>query len=183
VWLPQVDLTVASGGLFGHRRFYGNQAAYDGPNGFNWWLSTLPYAASVGASTVAIVFDTNRTYWFDKSGTTYTPRYPWLKVSLTEDTTAKTFTFTDTSAGHVEVTVLNSLSATTNPGAFISYTNARGIQTTITSQTGSQVNELQRSYTIGGTTIVDSLQYAYFSSGSAAGKLQSVTYRQQVGGG
>ncbi|MDB5293544.1 MAG: repeat-associated core domain protein [Phycisphaerales bacterium] len=182
--LRETDLAVSGGGLFGHQRVYGNQppGAYDGPNGFNWWVRQFPTASSVGPSTVAITFDSNRTYWFDKVGSSYVPRYSFLNVSLTEDTTANTFTFVETSDVQTEITVLNSLAATTNPGQFVSHTDWRGIQTTVASRTGSQINELQRTFTTGGTTSLESLLYAYFTSG-AIGKLQTVTYRRQVNSG
>jgi RHS repeat-associated protein len=185
VRLRESDLSIPSGGLFGHTRVYGNQPAttYSGLNGFNWWVSEIPAAYSVGASTVAITFDSNFTYWFDKVGSSYVPRYSFLNISLVEDTVAKTFTFADTSNAKTVVTVFNSLAAATNPGMFVSHTDSRGVQTTIVSQTGTQINELQRSYTVGGVVTVESLAYSYFSSGSALGYLQSVLYRKQVGGG
>ena len=170
--------------MFGHSRVYGNQpiATYDGPNGFNWWVSALPYISAISTSTVAITFDSNFTYWFDKGGFDYLPRYTFLNISLREDPTAQTFTFVNASNGRSEITVFNSLAAPVNPGMFVSHTDSRGVQTTIASQTGSQINELQRSYTVAGVTTIESLLYTYFTSGSASGYLESVLYRKQVGG-
>jgi RHS repeat-associated protein len=183
VVLRSQDVLPTNGGFFGHRRAYCNQPAvpYAAPNGFNWWNSEWPYAVSVSSSSVAIVFDSLRIFWFDKVGSTYVSRYSFLSVKLTEDTTAQTFTFVDNSAGKTDITVLRSLAATTNPGMFVSHTDWRGIETSIASQTGSQINELQRSYTISGTTTTESLVYSYFTSGSASGYLQRVLFRRKVG--
>ncbi|HVV73524.1 MAG TPA: hypothetical protein VHI52_18770, partial [Verrucomicrobiae bacterium] len=66
---------------------------------------------------------------------------------------------------------------------FVSQTDARGVTTSIYAQTGTRVDELRRSYTIGGVTTTESLAYTYFSSGSAFGKIQQITYSRQVGAG
>jgi RHS repeat-associated protein len=186
--LTQTDLSASGGGLFGYSRSYSNPPTpttppYLGINGYNWYVSTLPYAVRIDGTTVDIIFNQNKAYTFYQYGSTYTAQYPWLNVSLTEDATTHLFTFTDTSNGRLQVLVLNSLAATTAPGAFVSYTDANGIQTAVTSRSGTQINEVQRSYVIGGTTTVDSMLYNYNSSGSAVGLLQSVSWRQQVGGG
>ena len=45
---------------------------------------------------------------------------------------------------------------------------------------GSQIVQLARDYTVGADTITDILSYTYFSSGSAAGKIASVVWSQEV---
>jgi RHS repeat-associated protein len=178
------DLSIPFGGIFGHERYYNNQTSgnYDGPNGYNWFVTQLPYAVGSGTS-VAIVFNPNEPYWFDLSGGSYVARYGTMNVSLVANTTTHTFTFTQTSNGQMTVTVFNDFTVTAAPGGFISYTDARGIQTTVTSQTGSQINQLQRTYTISGTTTYETLDYAYFTSGSAVGKLQTLTFSRKIGSG
>jgi RHS repeat-associated protein len=165
-------------------RSYGNGSStpFDGPAGFNWWMTQLP-VASGSSSTVMLFFNPNRVYWFDRSGSNFVPRYSFMRVGLVEDTTAHTLTFTRTVNARIEVTVFNSLSAPTNPGGFVSHADVDGGTTTVAQQTGSQIIELQRSYTVGGTIIaVDSLLYTYFTSGTASGKIQSITWRRQIGG-
>jgi hypothetical protein len=80
---------------------------------------------------VGVIFGSKNAYWFTKSGTTYTPLYAWLGVSLVEDTTFKTLTFTRTIQSRTEVTVFNSFSAPTNPGSLARYTDERGITTMV----------------------------------------------------
>lgn len=183
--LYQQDLPVSGGGFFGHERRYYNQVSpdYDGPNGYDWWIQQWPYAV-VSGSSVAIVFDPDKPYWFDLSGGVYSPRYGTLDVSLTANTTAKTLTFIQTTNGRSQVTVFNDSTVTAAPGALISHTDARGVVTTVTTRTGASINETQRTYTLGGVAFTDSLQYAYVPSGTSdAGRLQSVTFRQKVGTG
>ena len=184
VVLSEADITIPGGGFFGHQRSYNNQtsASYNGPNGWNWFVMQMPYIVASGSS-VAVVFDPNNPYWFDQSGTTFTPRYGMVGVGLTEDLGAGTFTFTMTGNGQFTTVVFYNFSWGPSSGQLISYTDSRGVVTTVTSRSGNLINESQRSYTLGGTTIVDSLVYTYFTTGSAANKLQTATYRQQVGGG
>ena len=106
-----------------------------------------------------------------------------VDVALAEDTTARTLTFTRTAGGRAEVTVFNSMTAATAPGGFVSHTDARGVVTTVTAQTGARIDELQRSYTSGGTTTYESLLYSYFNGGDKDGKVVYVTYRRKVGAG
>ena len=54
------------------------------------------------------------------------------------------------------------------PGRFVSHTDAGGIQTTVAAETLGRIDELQRSFTVGGTTTLQSLLYAYIASGPAS---------------
>ena len=184
VLLSEVDISVPQGGFFGHVRRYSNQASasYDGPNGFNWWVRSMPAIVASGTS-VAVVFDPNNPYWFDLSGSDYVPRYGVVGVALVEDTMAQTLTFVQTFDGQLEVSVFNDLSVWPNPGGFVSHTDSGGIVSTATIDTDGTTSELQRSFTSGGSTITESILYGYFSSGSAVGKLQTVTFRRKVGSG
>ena len=187
VRLSQPDIVAPGGdGLFGYSRFFATQPSgsnYVGLNSYNWWTSTLPYASQINGTTVAINFNGYRTFWFSRYGSTYTPLYPGQGITLTENTTLQQLTFTETREGKIQVLLLNSLSASSAPGQFISSVDWNGVQTSVTSRTGSQINEVQRSYTINSVTTVDSLLYSYVTSGGAVGLLQSVMWRQQAGGG
>jgi len=184
VAISDEDLSAPNGGFFGQQRYYSNQTSsdFDGPVGFNWFSRQMPYACASGTS-VAIVFDPNSPYWFDLSGSTYVPRYGTVDVTLVDDTTAHTFTFTKATDTAMELTVFNDFGAGTAPGGFVSYTDPRGVTTTVSSRTGIQINELQRSYGVSGVTTNELLDYSYYSSGDPAGKLQYVTFSRQVGGG
>src|ERR1700678_829742 len=117
VLLAQADLAVPQGRFFSHVRYYCNQASgpYNGPNGFNWWVGSLPYVVTSGGSA-AIVFDPNNPYWFDQSGSDYVPQYGVVGVVLVEDVMAQTLTFTQTVNGHMGITVFNYLTVWPNRG-------------------------------------------------------------------
>ncbi|HZL36201.1 MAG TPA: hypothetical protein VFC78_12865, partial [Tepidisphaeraceae bacterium] len=179
VVLNEVDLVTPRGGFFSHQRSYNNQtsAPYDGPNGWNWFVSQMPYVVvNTAGNAVAVVFDPNNPFWFDKSGTTYTPHFGMLDVTLVEDTAHHKLTFSQNGGGNTEVAVFNSLSAPTAPGGLISYTGSDGLTATVTSRSGNLITEIQRGYS--GTTTVDSLLYTWFTSGTALGKLKYATYRR-----
>ena len=61
-----------------------------------------------GGGWAAPVPVANSPIWFDLSGGAYVPRYGVRGVTLTEDTTAKTFTFAQSFGASVEKTVFNS---------------------------------------------------------------------------
>ncbi len=180
--MEEVDLTTPGGGMFGHSRSYGNLqtvGAVCGPNGYSWSVQQFPTASRDGSTSVQITFDQNKTYWFDQSGASYVPAFGDLDVSLTQNVAAQTLTFAQNSGGQTETTIFNSLTAATNPGQFVSRTDARGVTTTVVSQTGGQINEVQRSYVIGTDTTIESLVYTYFNSPGTI-LLQSVSYRTQT---
>jgi RHS repeat-associated protein len=186
VVLSETDIAVPDGEQFGQQRVYNNKVTFDGFCGYNWFINQLPLAeaSTKFGSSVAIIFNPQRRHLFTKLGSTYTPAYPrMLHVSLVEDTIAQTLTFSRHSNGTVETTVLNSLSASDAPGQFVSSTDSRGVTTMVTSRTGIQINEVQRSYTVGSNTITDSLVYTYYSSGLAVGRMQYITYRRRTGSG
>jgi hypothetical protein len=182
VILPQTDIDVPQGGLFSQVRYYNNQgyrgpANYNGPNGYNWWVGAMPYVVKVNGS-VAVISDPNNPYWFSQSGTTYTLMYAMQNVKLTEDTVAKTLTLMVNNGGTIEITVFNSLSSTTAPGQFVSYTDSRGIMTKVAATSGTLITELQRMYISGGTPVVESLLYIYYTTTTAVNKIETVLYRR-----
>jgi hypothetical protein len=159
VVLREDDLTVPSGGFFGHSRYFtnqmqinGNPTNYLGPNGYNWYASQLPYAATPdNGATVAIFFDPNNPYWFTRSGSTYSPLYASLNpldATLVDNGTYLVFTQND--GGKTRVSLYYNFTHGT-PGAFVEYIDERGVTTTAVT-TGGVITELLRSYTIGATT-------------------------------
>ena len=176
VILPQVDLEVPGGGFFGHKRYYCNQASfpYDGPNGYDWFVETMPYAVTSGTS-IAIVIDPNNPYWFGLISGSYVARYGVLDVKLSS--AGGVLTFTDNSGGKTRTVVFNSLAAGVAPGGFVSYTDENGFTIAVYSRSGSLITETRRA--IPGTTVTDSLVYAYVGSGASA-KIQTVTWSRQT---
>jgi len=193
VGLPQADLSIPNGACFGHRRIYNSKSggglgrAFNGLNGYNWYLAQWPYAVSGGTGAVAIVFDANNPYWFDFDGGSgsWVARHGQADVSLVEDASTHQLTFIQSQGAGMTATVFQSVSAGTDPGLFLGQTDSRGVTTVVYSYdaTHHRFNELRRSYTSGGTTTVERLSYAYRSAGDGAGRLGSVTYQRQAGGG
>src|SRR5262249_31065308 len=69
-------------------------------------------------------------------------------------------------------------------GALESVKDAGGNVTSVTAHTSDgKIQEIQRSSTVGSTTITDSFLYTYISSGVNAGLLQSVVWRQKINAG
>ena len=91
-----LSVSDLAGGL---TRSYGTRpwSGVDQGVGKGWQLSTQPSLVSdvVSGSWMAVAFDSQDTYWFDVSGSTYTPRFG-IKQSLTADTADNLFTFVET---------------------------------------------------------------------------------------
>ena len=184
VLLPQADLTVPQGDFFSHVRFYCNQAAgpFNGPVGNNWWIGSQPAIVASGTS-VAVVFDPNNPFWFDQSGSDYVPRYGVVGVTLVEDTGTQTLTFSRTVGGQLEVTVFNDFTVWPNPGGFVSHTARSGIVSTPTIASDGTTSQLARSFIAGGSTITEAMLYAYSTSGTSQGQMETVTLQRTVGTG
>ena len=178
------DLQLRNSAWFGHTRYYNNRTAgdYDGPNGYNWFVSQMPYVA-VSGSSVAVVFQPNSPYWFDRVGSAFVPRYGTTGVSLTRDAVNRRLTFKRNIGGRVLTTVFNDVDAATAPRRLVSHTDGQGTVTEVVSYAGGQIGEVQRNYTTGGTTTAEErIVYTFVDSGVNAGHLQSVTYSRMVQG-
>jgi len=177
-----VDLPVRNGKFFSYRRTYNNRTTQNGPNGNNSFATQFVYAVGVGTSR-AIVFDPNNPYWFDFNGTSYVPRYNTPGLSLTRDNTGKTLTMTRIINGKTSNVIVNDLDASVAPGRFVAFTDSLGGTTSIGGSTMGRIDSLIRGLTAGGTTVQQELVYAYYTLGTAVGKIQSVTYQKVAGGG
>ena len=184
VVLAVSELTSPHWGVFfGHRRSYNNQMEmdFDGPNGWNWFVQEFPYAEPDGGD-MEIVFDPNNSIWFHSiGGGNYGSRFTVPGLSLKDNFSTNKLTYTENQGGLTSVTVFNDGGASVRPWQFYSRTDPDGAQTTIKSLTGDLIQELQRVYTVSGTTTYESLYYTYFTSGANTGKIQTVTYRRGSG--
>src|SRR5206468_4224650 len=115
--------------------------------------------------------------FFDPSGGNYTSRY-FLKETLSDNTTAGEFTFTDTSGRVLKFYDFGAVPPLARQGLFKSLTDANGNVTSVTSWSSDKPAEVQRSSTVGSTTITESFLYTYTS-----GKVSNATLRRQTNGG
>jgi RHS repeat-associated protein len=185
VMLPVTELaSKRGGGFFGHRRSYYNQFSvdYDGPNGWNWVVAELPFAAPDEDGSVAIVEDPNNPWWFQPAGQgAYVSMFSVPNVALVDNPSTQALTYTNNQYGLTNVTVFNDGEAPRRPWQFVSHSDSDGTQTTIASLLGELVEELQRAYTVGQTTTVESLHYTYYADGTNKGKIKAVAYRRGPG--
>jgi RHS repeat-associated protein len=179
VVLSSVDVAAPDGGFLTHQRSYNNQtqSAHDGPNGFNWFLSDMPYAIADGTS-IAVVFDPNHPLWFNLVSGVYVPQYATPGMSLVHNALEGTLTLTTVQGTDSVVTVFRDLDDPDAPGQFAGQSDARGISTVVTTS-GNRIVTLTREYAAGPTTS-DWLSFEYHTTGSSAGCIEYVTYNRHV---
>ncbi|HQU42472.1 MAG TPA: hypothetical protein PK867_06650, partial [Pirellulales bacterium] len=179
IQLATTDLSVSGFGLdFGHTRIFSNRlnGDFDFGNGYNWLVRDLPQLIEEDATTVLMLQGTRGAMWFDLVGGSYVGRYG-TKFTLTHNESAGTFTL---AAPNGQTIVFNDFNSA-NPGLFQSQTTAGGQILQVASYapgTPLGIGEVQRSYTSGGTTTVESFLYS-----STGDNLAGVLLRRQVAGG
>ncbi|OYV87544.1 MAG: hypothetical protein B7Z73_09930, partial [Planctomycetia bacterium 21-64-5] len=181
ITLANTDLTASGFGQeFGHTRIFSNRLGGDTDygNGYNWLIRDLPHLVEQGASTIMVVRGTRSTDWFDMINGVYVGRYG-TKNTLTHDATAGVFNF---AAPNGQVTVFNDFGVgSANPGLLKSQSIAGGQAIVVASYapgTALGIGEVQRSYTSGGVTTIESFLYSFTGA-----DLAGVSFRRQVGGG
>lgn len=179
ITLATTDLSAAGFGQeFGHTRIFSNRLGgdWDYGNGYNWLVRQLPKLLQLGANTVMVVRGTRSTDWFDLVNGVYVGRYG-TKNTLAHDSVTGVFNF---AAPNGQLTVFNDFSSA-NPGLLKSQSTAGGQTIVVASyapSTALGIGEVQRSYTSGGVTTIESFLYS-FSGIDLAG----VLFRRQGGGG
>ncbi|HVA45187.1 MAG TPA: RHS repeat-associated core domain-containing protein [Pirellulales bacterium] len=181
ITLANTDLTASGFGQeFGHTRIFSNRLGgdWDYGNGYNWLVRQLPKLMQLGASTIMVVRGTRSTDWFDMINGVYVGRFG-TKNTLTHDATAGVFNF---AAPNGQLTIFNDFNAgSPNPGLLKSQSVAGGQAIVVTSYapaTTLGIGEVQRSYTSGGVTTIESFLYSFTGV-----DLAGVLFRRQVGGG
>ncbi|MCO6458897.1 MAG: hypothetical protein J5I93_26615 [Pirellulaceae bacterium] len=191
----RLSIPVLTAGGFGrpwgHTITYTNRlpASWDLGNGFNWFVEQWPYLLKcvdeefqtfnyivfVQSSWTAVWFD------FDEMSGDYSPRHA-AHYGLTHDTANNVYKLA-TCEG--EIWEFNDWDQTSAPGgSFKRLTTKGGTTIEVVSYTAQcRIAEMRRTYTSGGTTVVESLLYTYFTSCEQRGRLQTVTLRRQVNGG
>jgi len=118
----------------------------------------------------------NNVLWFDPVGDSYAPRFD-VTQTLLYDAATNVFQLIELDGS------ITQYDGTT--GAFQSHSDPAGNQVAVVSYASNYFNftEVQRSYTSGGTTTIESYLYTYADPTVAYPLLTSVLLRRQVGGG
>ncbi|MEI8379568.1 MAG: glycosyltransferase [Planctomycetota bacterium] len=185
VVLTSQDIVATGYGFpWGHVRTYSNQQKvdFDRGNGWNWNPVNLPRFSSstLGGAALMLNADMYNLRYFGRDSTgNYVSQFGDLST-LVKDPAAQHLILTEVDGS---VLVFNDMTHLDRPGGFVSLTAPGGTSIDVTSTSGSQILELQRSLVVDGTTITDSFLYNYFGSGPNSGQIQSVAYRRRTGAG
>ena len=206
--LTVTDLASPLGSPLAQSRAFANRmsADYFGPTGWNWVGPEVPSLVFSGSS-IMVLFGPNKPYWFDVSGSTYTPRYAILGAQLSYDSTNHQYVFVLRAPGRTDQTIFDVsgrlVSRTDANGLTISTTYVSGLLTTLTRVVGSVTERLRYTYSYEGSgyvfanvtysreissveTNVLRAVYTYYASGHAygnVGDLKTVTLQQPTSGG
>jgi hypothetical protein len=166
---------------WGHTRTYSNNSTFPQNlgNGWNWKVDEWPYLVYQPEGQVTVVLNANRAYWFQLSGATYVSQFPVNKETLTYDAGTKIYRLTLLNGAYYELDGQSQ--------RFLRYVERGGAVTEVTSfgPDGVLLGTVERSYTAGGSTVVEQLAYDYSDvvSQYAGRVLGSVTLRRKVDAG
>jgi RHS repeat-associated protein len=170
--------SVGFGVPWGHTRSFASQltATTNAGNGNNWQIAEWPYLAFPSSTTVVVMGRANGTLWFDLVGGAYAPRFG-VRLSLLLDTVNNVYRLVDLDG---TVSVFGAAS-----GAFQGRTDPAGNSLAVVSYTANGFNftEVQRTYSAGGNTTVESYLYTYQDPTQTYPLLSGVLLRRQINGG
>jgi hypothetical protein len=132
-------------------------------NGNGWFIKEVPQLGKDASNNIAVMGVINDTLWFDyRAGTppTYTGRF-FIMETLSENTTTKEFTFTDTRGQVTKFYSFDSSIPTALQGQLKSITDPYGSVYTPTYTTSSSISSLTIGASPGFT-----LNYSYYTSGN-----------------
>ena len=164
---------AAAAPLWGHTRVYCNAVPTNAShnNGSRWLVEQWPYAMLEG-TTVNVVFDPMKAYWFDLKGTVYAARYG-AKQTLVYDSANHVYRMTDPDGTFWE---FNDFTPGIAPpvGLFSRRVTAGGQTVQVTSSTATQIRQMQLALS-GSGTVFEQYDYGYGTAGGANNQLTSVT--------
>jgi hypothetical protein len=186
------DLSSGSLGLpWGQSRSWTNGAGYSfgSTNGNGWVISQVPHllqADGTSNDTIILVTSGTTALFYDLDQSIYHGRFYDTSQLSYDDGGAggDTFTLIDSQGNQLTFAGFESSWPAVQRGAFLSETDPQGNVTEVTSFTGGRPSEVQRSSTVGASTITESYLYSYLGGEDPnAGLLSGVTLRQKVDGG
>lgn len=187
VWYKANDLeSDGFGGPWAIRRTWSNLPAFanDAYNGSGWLDANTPRLLSALPGRVILIQNGDRATAFTLLSGSYISDY-FTTDQLAYDSTPDEFVLTDGVGNQWRLfNPANTSLPVLQRGQFKSFTDRYGNVTQVTGwRTDGKPNEVQRSYTAGGTTTTESFLYAYVSGGTNDGLLASVTLQRRVGTG
>jgi hypothetical protein len=187
VELATTDVSSAGFGTpWGQTRSWTNAPGYSNAdfNGSGWVDSQLPSLSKDSNGTIAVLSNGTIARLFDADGSGgYTSRY-FLQESLSYNSSTDELTLTDTTADQLRFTGFGSTWLANQKGRLESFTDPGGNVTSVTSWTSDgKAAEVQRTNTVGSTTVTESYLYTYLSSGVNAGLLSNITLRRKINSG
>jgi RHS repeat-associated protein len=184
--LSSTDLASDGMGVpWGITRSWTNAQAHYQQNevGTRMILSEQPYIRTEDNSRFFVFTNAYTARGFDLVSGVYVAR-DFAQEKLTHDATNNEFVLTDTEGGVLRFYDLSTNHPELQRGQFKSFTDAKGNTVSVTSHTTEgRVAEVQRSYTDGGNTIIESYLYTHLSTLINNGLMESVVQRRKVGSG
>jgi RHS repeat-associated protein len=174
------------GGIAGQAPGWTNLTGYalGSPNGNGIVNAGLPAIQKTSNGGVMATTSSNGAIWFDPAtGGGYTAKF-FEPETLQPDGSGGDLVLIDSVGDQTRFYGFETTIPAAERGTFKSETDPDGNVTSVTAHAGSgQIQEIQRSATVGGVTTTESLSYTYVASGVNAGLLQNLTLRRQVNGG
>jgi RHS repeat-associated protein len=181
---------LSSGGFgatFGHMPTWTNQDTFATDreiypqarqNGMGQMESELPWLLKDGQTVVAVTGATDARF-FDFDGANYQPRF-FIQDTLTHDANNQEFILTDTQGNTFYFYDFSGPVSANRRGQLKRFTDPFGNRTSVAAQmAGGQIQEVQRTSTLGGSTVTESFLYDYTADGLVA----RVTLQRQTDGG
>jgi hypothetical protein len=155
-----------------------------GPAGSGSVVSQMPYLLTDSTGTIALVSNGTTGFYFDPDGMGgYNDRF-FLQEQLSYDSMAGEFVLIDTAGNTLRFNDFDTGLPAAQRGRLVSLTDPDGTVTEVTSwTTEGQPEEVQRSTTVGTSTLTESYLYEYVASGTNAGLLEQVTLRRRIDSG
>jgi hypothetical protein len=193
IQMSVTDLSTNGFGLpWGHTRVYCNQLGANGAktstdfgNGYNWLTKTTAYLIDLRGndSEIQVVISPRQSFWFTLFSGVYQSSFGALQ-KLVHDTTNQVFRFNQTDGS---VWQFYDFDQTAKPAGLLKSIVSPGGQSSLSfnyPNATSLVSEVERAYTVGPVTTIESFLYEYFpSTDPNAGLVASVTLRRKVGAG
>ncbi|MDZ4847682.1 MAG: RHS repeat-associated core domain-containing protein [Pirellulaceae bacterium] len=180
------------GMVWGHTRVYCNQLEINGSktnvnygNGFNWLTKTTAYLVDLNGDDTAIqvTISPRQSYWFNLISGSYVGAFGALQ-KLAHDAANGIFRFIQTDGS---VWQFFDFDQSANPLGAVSSVVSAGGESSLTftyPNAVGPVSDVERSYTSGGITTIESFTYAYLPSPDLnAGLISSVRLRRKIGSG
>ncbi len=171
---------------WGYSRSWFNLGLYttNSYNGNGWVNSSQPYLSkNPRTGSIGVVDNGDQALFFDLVSGNYVPE-SFTTDQLTYDSSASEFVLTRMDGNTYRFWDFSSSLPTIQQGQMKEAIDPYGTTTQVTTwTTAGAPGEIQRSATVGGSTLTESYLYSYISGGANDGLLSNITLRRKVGSG